>query len=151
MFGTSKGLNFCTTVVTRTISCTVPNGTETVTKMVPRPCNIYSHGSGRRHGAKCGMEARIAERTKYVTAYKTVSDIQYKCCPGFLGANCDMECFNCTTLQQLEQRIRRLEQRLRGRQANAARPINGATGRPLRPGPPDTSHVPYPFVLYENE
>jgi hypothetical protein len=103
--------------------------------------------------------------------------MQYRCCPGFFGENCDMgklknldfifhvhkpqeicwkyfillffcwfgqinkpECFNCTTLERMERRLRTVEETIRGGNGNYSQA--GPHQRPfIRPGRPDMSHV----------
>ena len=75
--------------------------------MVPRPCNRRWPNNNE---VNCGMEAyvvfenllsmrlyynfkfarRIKERPKLVTTFKTITELQYRCCPGYFGENCDM-------------------------------------------------------------
>lgn len=33
---------------------------------------------------------RVKERPKLVTTYKQITEMQYRCCPGYFGENCDM-------------------------------------------------------------
>jgi len=143
--------SFCSSPVTKKVSCRVKNGTETYTKMVPRLCTrkwSSSTQGGNSAPVNCGTEARIKIRPKFVTTYKSVTEMQYRCCPGFSGSNCDMECFNCTMLDRMERRLRSVEDILRSVEDDDSGSSNSTTSRDrwlnrrqIRPGRPDKSHV----------
>uniref|UniRef100_A0A2K5EVX5 Collagen type XXVI alpha 1 chain n=1 Tax=Aotus nancymaae TaxID=37293 RepID=A0A2K5EVX5_AOTNA len=88
--------------VTRTVSCQVQNGSETVVQRVyqscrwPGPCaNLVSY--------------RTLIRPTYRVSYRTVTALEWRCCPGFTGSNCDEECMNCTRLSDMSERLTTLE------------------------------------------
>ncbi|XP_070267621.1 collagen alpha-1(XXVI) chain isoform X2 [Myotis yumanensis] len=94
--------HWCHHTVTRTVSCQVQNGSETVVQRVyqscrwPGPCaNLVSY--------------RTLIRPTYRVSYRTVTALEWKCCPGFTGSNCDEECMNCTRLSDMSERLITLE------------------------------------------
>ncbi|XP_058425061.1 collagen alpha-1(XXVI) chain isoform X5 [Diceros bicornis minor] len=94
--------HWCHHTVTRTVSCQVQNGSETVVQRVyqscrwPGPCaNLVSY--------------RTLIRPTYRVSYRTVTALEWRCCPGFTGSNCDEECMNCTRLSNMSERLTTLE------------------------------------------
>ncbi|MEJ1272664.1 hypothetical protein NN561_003517 [Cricetulus griseus] len=80
--GYSSRRHWCHHTVTRTVSCQVQNGSETVVQRVyqscrwPGPCaNLVSY--------------RTLIRPTYRVSYRTVTALEWRCCPGFTGSNCD--------------------------------------------------------------
>ncbi|KAJ7395601.1 hypothetical protein BTVI_153259 [Pitangus sulphuratus] len=76
------GKHWCHYTVTRTVSCQVQNGSETVIQRVyqscrwPGPCaNLVSY--------------RTLIRPTYKMSYRTVTTLEWRCCPGFTGSNCE--------------------------------------------------------------
>lgn len=45
---------------------------------------------------------RVKERPRLVTTYKQITEMQYRCCPGFFGENCDMGKINETNIGQTD-------------------------------------------------
>uniref|UniRef100_A0A674IB91 Collagen type XXVI alpha 1 chain n=1 Tax=Terrapene triunguis TaxID=2587831 RepID=A0A674IB91_9SAUR len=109
-------LHWCHYTVTRTVSCQVQNGSETVIQRVyqscrwPGPCaNLVSY--------------RTLIRPTYKMSYRTVTTLEWRCCPGFTGSNCEegkstgnlylfpqsLECMNCTRLTDMTERLNTLE------------------------------------------
>nr|XP_032825854.1 EMILIN-3-like [Petromyzon marinus]XP_032825855.1 EMILIN-3-like [Petromyzon marinus] len=74
--------NWCAHVVTRTISCAVINGTDSYVKAERRPCS-WPKGKCQRP-----LMYRTYLRPHYKLGYKTVSEIEWRCCPGFGGDSC---------------------------------------------------------------
>ncbi|XP_053562238.1 collagen alpha-1(XXVI) chain [Bombina bombina] len=98
----SNRRNWCQFTVTRTVSCQVQNGSETMVQRVyqscrwPGPCtNLVSY--------------RTHLRPLYKLSYRTVTTLEWRCCPGFIGNNCEEECMNCTRLAAIVERINNLE------------------------------------------
>uniref|UniRef100_A0A8C2V808 Collagen type XXVI alpha 1 chain n=1 Tax=Chinchilla lanigera TaxID=34839 RepID=A0A8C2V808_CHILA len=94
--------HWCHHTVTRTVSCQVQNGSETVVQRVyqscrwPGPCaNLVSY--------------RTLIRPTYRVSYRTVTALEWRCCPGFTGSNCDEECMNCSRLTDMSERLTTLE------------------------------------------
>ncbi|XP_031823890.1 collagen alpha-1(XXVI) chain isoform X1 [Sarcophilus harrisii] len=80
--GYANRRNWCHHTVTRMVSCQVQNGSETVFQRVyqscrwPGPCtNLVSY--------------RTLIRPTYKVSYRTVTALEWKCCPGFSGSNCE--------------------------------------------------------------
>ncbi|CAG5849348.1 unnamed protein product [Menidia menidia] len=85
---TSKGiqgklLNWCAFVVTKTVSCVVEDGVEAYVKPDYHPC---SWGSGQ-----CGrlVVYRTYMRPRYKVAYKMVTEMEWRCCHGYSGEDCN--------------------------------------------------------------
>ncbi|XP_060029440.1 collagen alpha-1(XXVI) chain isoform X1 [Erinaceus europaeus] len=94
--------HWCHHTVTRTVTCQLQNGSETVVQRVyqtcrwPGPCaNLVSY--------------RALIRPTYTVSYRTVTALEWRCCPGFTGTHCDEECMNCTRLGHLSDRLTLLE------------------------------------------
>uniref|UniRef100_A0A8C3XKK4 Collagen type XXVI alpha 1 chain n=1 Tax=Chelydra serpentina TaxID=8475 RepID=A0A8C3XKK4_CHESE len=97
--------HWCHYTVTRTVSCQVQNGSETVIQRVyqscrwPGPCaNLVSY--------------RTLIRPTYKMSYRTVTTLEWRCCPGFTGNNCEEECMNCTRLTDMTERLNTLEAKI---------------------------------------
>ncbi|XP_028858668.1 EMILIN-1-like isoform X2 [Denticeps clupeoides] len=75
----SRNRNWCAFVVTRTISCVIEDGVETYVKPEYQRCSY-------------GQCARVVNRTfrrpKYKVAYRTVTELEWKCCHGYSGDDC---------------------------------------------------------------
>ncbi|KAM9320946.1 collagen alpha-1(XXVI) chain [Gastrophryne carolinensis] len=101
----SNRRNWCQFTVTKTVTCQVQNGSETVVQRVyqscrwPGPCtNLVSY--------------RTLLRPVYKMSYRTVTTMEWRCCPGFMGSNCEEECMNCTRLAAIAERISNLEAKI---------------------------------------
>ncbi|MBZ3884700.1 Collagen alpha-1(XXVI) chain [Sciurus carolinensis] len=80
------------------ISC--PQGpSEGPTAAAPEP--VTSPFTPSRSGALI--------RPTYRVSYRTVTALEWRCCPGFTGSNCDEECMNCTRLSDMSERLTTLE------------------------------------------
>ncbi|XP_062446004.1 EMI domain-containing protein 1 [Rhea pennata] len=71
--------NWCSYAVTRTVSCHVQNGT--FLQRVLQSCRWPLACSGGSY--------RTIVRPMYRVAYKTLTALEWKCCPGHTGANCE--------------------------------------------------------------
>ncbi|XP_060105285.1 EMI domain-containing protein 1 isoform X2 [Heteronotia binoei] len=71
--------NWCSYTVTRTVSCHVQNGTYL--QRVFQSCRWPMGCTGGSY--------RTIVRPTYKQAYKTVTALEWKCCPGHTGANCE--------------------------------------------------------------
>ncbi|XP_068609944.1 EMILIN-1-A [Brachionichthys hirsutus] len=75
----SRHRNWCAYVVTRTVSCVMEDGVETYIKPDYQRCSW-------------GQCPRVAYRTyrrpRYKVAYKMVTDMEWKCCYGYSGEDC---------------------------------------------------------------
>ncbi|NXL14704.1 COQA1 protein, partial [Setophaga kirtlandii] len=103
--GYASRRHWCHYTVTRTVSCQVQNGSETVIQRVyqscrwPGPCaNLVSY--------------RTLIRPTYKMSYRTVTTLEWRCCPGFTGSNCEEECMNCTRLADMSERLNTLEAKI---------------------------------------
>ncbi|XP_034426095.1 EMILIN-1-like [Hippoglossus hippoglossus] len=78
----SRHRNWCSFVVTKTVSCVVEDGVETYVKPDYHPC---SWGSGQ-----CSRVVvyRTFMRPRYKVAYKMVTQMEWKCCHGYSGEDC---------------------------------------------------------------
>nr|XP_056721411.1 collagen alpha-1(XXVI) chain isoform X3 [Euleptes europaea] len=103
--GFTNRRHWCHYTVTRTVSCQVQNGSETVIQRVyqscrwPGPCaNLVSY--------------RTLIRPTYKISYRTVTALEWRCCPGFTGSSCEEECMNCTRLTDMAERLSTLEAKI---------------------------------------
>ncbi|XP_063051675.1 EMI domain-containing protein 1 isoform X2 [Engraulis encrasicolus] len=71
--------NWCPHTVTKTVTCHVHNGT--VFQRVYQTCRWPQGCTGGSY--------RTVVRPSYKVVYRTVSSLEWKCCPGFTGANCE--------------------------------------------------------------
>ncbi|NXX63513.1 EMID1 protein, partial [Scopus umbretta] len=72
--------NWCSYTVTRTVSCHVQNGT--FLQRVFQGCRWPLACSG-------GSSYRTVVRPIYRVTYKTLTALEWRCCPGHTGANCE--------------------------------------------------------------
>ncbi|XP_019624124.1 PREDICTED: collagen alpha-1(XXVI) chain-like [Branchiostoma belcheri] len=94
--------NWCAYTVSKQVSCKVKNGSAVYKQAYYMPgCSIWKPGNCYRY--------RRTVRPTYRVAYKTVTAMEWRCCPGFQGAGCQDTCFNCTRLEALEKRMSVLE------------------------------------------
>ncbi|XP_060106942.1 EMILIN-1 [Heteronotia binoei] len=78
----SRHRNWCAYVVTRTVSCVVEDGVDTYVKPDYQPC-VWGQLQCPR-----AVTYRSFMRPRYKVAYKTVSDMEWRCCPGYTGDDC---------------------------------------------------------------
>ncbi|XP_062979745.1 EMILIN-1 [Elgaria multicarinata webbii] len=78
----SRHRNWCAYVVTRSVSCVVEDGVSTYVKPDYQPC-VWGQ-------LQCPhvITYRSFVRPRYKVAHKTVSDMEWRCCPGFSGDDC---------------------------------------------------------------
>ncbi|KAJ0047377.1 hypothetical protein NL108_006684, partial [Boleophthalmus pectinirostris] len=108
--------NWCQYTVSKTVTCQVHNGTETSVQRVVQSC---------RWPGPCSkvVSYRTVIRPSFKTAYKQVTALEWRCCPGFVGEECREECLNCTTFSQMNSRIDSIELKIKSL----------VDGLPLRP------------------
>ncbi|XP_036382903.1 EMI domain-containing protein 1 isoform X1 [Megalops cyprinoides] len=73
--------NWCPHSVTKTVTCQVQNGT--VLQRVYQNCRWPQGCSGGSY--------RTVVRPSYKVAYRTVTALEWKCCPGYRGPHCEEE------------------------------------------------------------
>ncbi|XP_069881308.1 EMILIN-1 [Dipodomys merriami] len=78
----SRHRNWCAYVVTRTVSCVLEDGVESFIKSDYQPC---SWGQPQCPGS---IMYRNFFRPRYRVAYKTVTDMEWRCCQGYRGDDC---------------------------------------------------------------
>ncbi|KAJ7341419.1 hypothetical protein JRQ81_005492 [Phrynocephalus forsythii] len=78
----SRHRNWCAYVVSRTVSCVVEDGVDTYVKPDYQPC-VWGQLQCPRV-----VTYRSFVRPRYKVAYKTVSDMEWRCCPGYAGDDC---------------------------------------------------------------
>ncbi|KAM5292697.1 EMILIN-1 [Ctenodactylus gundi] len=78
----SRHRNWCAYVVTRTVSCVLEDGVETFVKPDYQPC-----GWGQPQCSR-SITYRSFLRPRYRVAYKTVTDMEWRCCQGYTGDDC---------------------------------------------------------------
>ncbi|XP_042342780.1 collagen alpha-1(XXVI) chain [Plectropomus leopardus] len=98
--------NWCQYTVSRTVSCQVHNGTETSVQRVIQAC---------RWPGPCSkvISYRTLIRPSFKLAYKQVTSLEWRCCPGFVGEECREECLNCTSFTDMNSRINSIESKIK--------------------------------------
>ncbi|CAL8353566.1 unnamed protein product [Lota lota] len=117
--------NWCQHTVSRTVSCQVHNGTETTVQRVFQGC---------RWPGPCPklISYRTLVRPAYKVAYRQVTALEWRCCPGFIGEQCREECMNCTGYMEMNGRLNAVESKIKE--------LEGAESSPSsRTSPPEVS------------
>ncbi|XP_020491849.1 collagen alpha-1(XXVI) chain isoform X1 [Labrus bergylta] len=98
--------NWCQYTVSKTVSCQVHNGTETSVQRVFQGC---------RWPGPCSkvISYRTLIRPSFKVAYKQVTALEWRCCPGFVGTECREECLNCTSFSDMNSRINAIESKIK--------------------------------------
>ncbi|XP_061481926.1 EMILIN-1 [Rhineura floridana] len=78
----SRHRNWCAYVLSRSVSCVVEDGVDTYVKPDYQPC-VWGQLQCPRV-----ITYRSFVRPRYKVAYKTVSDMEWRCCPGYSGDDC---------------------------------------------------------------
>ncbi|KAF7692784.1 collagen alpha-1(XXVI) chain isoform X2 [Silurus meridionalis] len=110
----SQRRNWCQYTVSKTVTCQVHNGTETTVQRVFQGCRWPGHCSKV-------ISYRALIRPSYKVAYRQVTALEWRCCPGFLGSDCSIECMNCTSYTGLNYRLNILESKIKLLQGAGAR------------------------------
>ncbi|XP_029027332.1 collagen alpha-1(XXVI) chain isoform X2 [Betta splendens] len=97
--------NWCQYTVSKTVSCQVHNGTEATVQRVFQGC---------RWPGPCPkvISYRTVLRPSFKVAYKQVTALEWRCCPGFVGGECREECLNCTSFTDMNNRINVIESKV---------------------------------------
>ncbi|XP_034547813.1 EMI domain-containing protein 1 isoform X2 [Notolabrus celidotus] len=82
--------NWCPHTVTKTVTCQVQNGT--VLQRVYQTCRWPQGCTGGSY--------RTVVRPSYRVVYRTVTSLEWKCCPGFSGTACEEEGANLLVAQE---------------------------------------------------
>ncbi|XP_074526415.1 EMI domain-containing protein 1 isoform X1 [Halichoeres trimaculatus] len=82
--------NWCPHTVTKTVTCQVQNGT--VLQRVYQTCRWPQGCTGGSY--------RTVVRPSYKVVYRTVTSLEWKCCPGFSGTACEEEGANQLVAQE---------------------------------------------------
>uniref|UniRef100_A0A8C0EPQ0 Elastin microfibril interfacer 3 n=1 Tax=Bubo bubo TaxID=30461 RepID=A0A8C0EPQ0_BUBBB len=77
----SRAGHYCAYVVQRNVTCTLQDGAESYVKAEYHKCSW---------GPKCPGKVlyRTFFRPRYKIGYKTVTELAWRCCPGFMGEGC---------------------------------------------------------------
>ncbi|XP_068594857.1 EMI domain-containing protein 1 [Brachionichthys hirsutus] len=102
--------NWCPHSITKTVTCQVQNGT--ILQRVYQTCRWPQGCTGGSY--------RTVVRPSYKTVYRTVTSLEWKCCPGFSGAACEDEAGN----QLVAQEAIRKPSTLRRPPARTAEPVS---------------------------
>uniref|UniRef100_A0A3Q1FA74 Elastin microfibril interfacer 2b n=1 Tax=Acanthochromis polyacanthus TaxID=80966 RepID=A0A3Q1FA74_9TELE len=79
---TKRPRNWCAYVVHKNVSCAVVGGTESFVQPEVLPCPLEL--------PNCAQQViyQTHFRPVYKIAYKTVTELEWRCCPGYQGHNC---------------------------------------------------------------
>ncbi|XP_041751367.1 EMILIN-2 [Coregonus clupeaformis] len=77
-----RNRNWCAYVVHKNVSCTVQGNVESFVEPEVAPCP--------KHDPDCEQQVmyRTRFRPAYKIAYKTVTDLEWRCCPSYQGPDC---------------------------------------------------------------
>eukprot|EP00062_Callorhinchus_milii_P022197 gi/632979784/ref/XP_007906664.1/ PREDICTED: collagen alpha-1(XXVI) chain [Callorhinchus milii] len=132
--------NWCQYPVSKTVTCQVQNGSETLVQRVYQSCYWPGHCSSL-------VSYRTIVRPTFSLSYRNITALEWRCCPGFTGTSCEDECMNCSAFAQLHQRVHTLESKLMllegGWSATGNETSDTGTQRPPGPrGPPGEKGEP---------
>ncbi|NXJ62301.1 MMRN1 protein, partial [Rostratula benghalensis] len=79
-FETTRGKNWCAYVHTRLLPTVVVDNLETFSSGRAKPCSW--------HTGSCAQRSQTTTHQAYRTKHKIVTSLEWKCCPGYSGQNC---------------------------------------------------------------
>ncbi|XP_030635024.1 EMILIN-2 [Chanos chanos] len=91
-----RNKNWCAFVVYKNVTCAVLGSTESVLEPEPAPCPMHQPNCAQR------VIYRTHLRPMYKVGYKQVTELEWRCCPGFQG-------HDCTELKDISQHPRILQ------------------------------------------
>uniref|UniRef100_A0A8C2ZSN8 Elastin microfibril interfacer 1b n=1 Tax=Cyclopterus lumpus TaxID=8103 RepID=A0A8C2ZSN8_CYCLU len=140
----SRHRNWCAFVVTRSVSCVVEDGVEAYVKPDYHPC---SWGSGQ-----CSRVVvyRTYMRPRYKVAHKMVTQMEWKCCHGYSGEDCNggpearamvrgEEVREEARMRQLEEKIQSLTKNLQDLQTTVNEQFQQEVNKPGGRNPADAA------------
>ncbi|KAI3374799.1 hypothetical protein L3Q82_021356, partial [Scortum barcoo] len=77
-----RNRNWCAYVVRRNVSCAVQGSVESFQEPVVAPCPAYQPDCQRQ------VTYHNRFRPTYKIAFKTVTELEWRCCPGYQGPDC---------------------------------------------------------------
>ncbi|CAL8279753.1 unnamed protein product [Lota lota] len=77
-----RNRNWCAYVVPRNVSCAVQGGVESFEEPVAAPCPAYQPNCDQQ------VTYRTQFRPMYKIAFKRVTQLEWRCCPGYQGLDC---------------------------------------------------------------
>ncbi|XP_061418314.1 EMILIN-2-like [Lethenteron reissneri] len=81
----NKHKNWCAFVVTKSVTCVIQNGSDAHVKAEYQPCTWGLSKCSRT------LTYRVYQRPTYRVGYKSVTELEWRCCPGYHGVNCQDE------------------------------------------------------------
>ncbi|XP_032810637.1 EMILIN-3 [Petromyzon marinus] len=81
----NKHKNWCAFVVTKSVTCVIQNGSDAHVKAEYQPCSWGLSKCSRT------LTYRVYQRPAYRVGYKSVTELEWRCCPGYHGVNCQDE------------------------------------------------------------